>query len=82
MNKPNWTNDQLDAAYRRWVDLIHETDSHKVDCACNSCMEEISLDGLLEMFSEDEHATAVIRINQGRGRELVNPILESEFIRG
>lgn len=81
MEKPNWTYQELNDNYRQWVKLIYGNESHNFDCQCNLCMEEFSLGELMQLFSEDEHATAVIRINQGRGNELVNPVLDNEFIR-
>ncbi len=59
--KPNWTLKELNEKYLRWVDLIHETESHAIGCHCNLCLEELSLGANLELFSEDEHATAVIQ---------------------
>lgn len=60
VKKPNWTPLELNAKADRHRDLIHETDSHPHDCQCNLCMELHGLDVLVNLFSEDEHAGAVI----------------------
>jgi hypothetical protein len=73
MQKPNYTWQQLSDAYAAWSRLISETDSHDYECKCESCVTCEELDIINCLFSQDEHATAIIRINQGRGGELINP---------
>lgn len=66
IQKPAWSFTELNKNYERWMRLIDETDSHEPDCQCKLCMECFALGEFLEMFSEDEHAIAVIEINKSR----------------
>lgn len=66
IRKPYWSFAQLNENYQRWVRLIHETESHEPDCQCNACMECFALGEFMDLFTEDEHATAVIETNKLR----------------
>lgn len=79
--KPSWANSELNAAIKRRDGLAHDTGGHRTGCACNGCIEYFALDHQLDLFTQDEKAIAVSMENQGRGDELVNPKIESGFIR-
>ena len=64
IQKPNWTPLELFEKQNRNRELMHETDSHQPDCDCNLCIEYFGLSELLQTFTEDEHAGAVIEANK------------------
>lgn len=63
IQKPNWQPIELNAKLNRWNELRYETEN-AIDCDCNSCMEFYGLTQLLELFTEDEKAGAVIAANK------------------
>lgn len=73
MQKPNYTWQQLDDAYKAWAKLINETDDHDYSCECDACVSLENLEEINGLFTQDEHATAIIRIKEGRGGELIDP---------
>lgn len=64
VKKPAWTPVELYKNYQRWERLVHETDAHDAECGCNLCMERFGLERLLQTFSQDEHAGAVIEFRK------------------
>lgn len=64
VTKPNWTPLELNEKANRHRDLTDETMYHEFDCDCNRCMELFGLQTLLETFSTDEIAGAVIEANK------------------
>lgn len=69
LQKPNWTAKQIVANLDRSDFLTNELQSHfeqKPGCQCNLCLELLSIDTLLDTFSEDELAGAVIEIRKQR----------------
>ena len=67
--KPDWSLIQLYDKSMRLVHLLHETDSHLPDCQCNLCMECYSLGELVQTFSDDESAAAVIEARKRTANE-------------
>jgi hypothetical protein len=72
VEKPNWTPIELNSQMNRWRELMELTEGHNQQCLCNYCLEDYRLFKVLDTFTEDEKAGAVIAANKE---------LESEFIR-
>lgn len=70
--KPSWTHAELIDNSQRWRELVDLTGDHHIDCQCKLCLESLGLYKNLRLFTEDQHATAVSRVNQGRGGEMVD----------
>lgn len=63
IQKPNWTPIELHNNCERWKALMNETEDHD-DCICNKCMECFGLGEFMELFSEEEHVSAVNAANE------------------
>lgn len=68
--KANWTPLELNEKYLRWEELTHETEAHYDDCLCDLCLECFGLNKQMEMFSEDEHVSAVIEYRKSLEEKL------------